>query len=514
MSPKPARKSGRTSSEHSVVAAVDLGSNSFHMIVARLEKGVLRVVDRHREMVRLADGLDERQLLSIDAQWRALACLRRFGQRLRELDSGKVRAVGTNTFRAADNAAAFMEQAEQALGHPIDIISGVEEARLIYLGVSRSRGGNGDERRLVVDIGGGSTELILGRGADAVRMNSFYMGCVSMSQRFFPDGVLSEAAMDAAETSARQELETVDNLYQQEQWDTALGASGTVKAAARIAHENGWCKEPGQLTRTALKQIRKALLDAGSLDKIGLGGLDEDRRPVLPGGIAILRALFGALGIDCMRVASGALREGLLHDLVGRIQHEDVRDHSVLALAGRCGRDAEQAARVRDTALRMYRLVARDWKLQGEELEQMLSWAAELHEVGKMVAFNQYHKHGDYIIRNANLHGFSQQEQTLLAVLVRAHRRKFPADVFKTVPDRWTRQAIRLAILLRLAVTLNRGRTDVQLPDIGMEVSKRTIRLQLPGDWLEFHPLTRADLVSEADYLAAISYRLALSDNR
>jgi exopolyphosphatase/guanosine-5'-triphosphate,3'-diphosphate pyrophosphatase len=461
-------------------------------------------------MVRLADGLDDRQLLSIDAQWRALACLRRFGQRLRELDSEDVRAVGTNTLRAADNAAGFIEQAEQALGHPIDIISGIEEARLIYLGVARSRGSD-DGRRLVVDIGGGSTELILGSALDASRMNSFYMGCVSMSRQFFADGKVSDRAMVAAETTARQELEPVEKMYLCDHWDTALGASGTIKAAARIAFENGWCKEEGVVSKSALKQIKKALLEAGCTDKLALKGLDDNRRPVLPGGIAILRAVFSTFGIDVMRVSSGALREGLLYDLLGRIRHEDVRDHSVRALTKRSGADAEQAGRVRETALQLYRMVATDWKLDNEELEQMLAWASDLHEVGKMVAFNQYHKHGEYIIRNANLDGFSQQEQLLLGVLVRAHRRKFPADAFRLVPKRWTRQAIRLAILLRLAVTLNRGRSDVQLPGIGIKGGKSTITLDIQKDWLEFHPLTRADLASEAEYLAAVNYKLIVA---
>jgi exopolyphosphatase/guanosine-5'-triphosphate,3'-diphosphate pyrophosphatase len=480
------------------------------MIVARLENGILRVMDQHREMVRLADGLDDRQLLSIDAQSRALDCLRRFGQRLRELDSEDVRAVGTNTFRAADNAFAFIEEAEQALGHPIDIISGVEEARLIYLGVARSRRSD-DGRRLVLDIGGGSTELILGKGLVTDWMNSFYMGCVSLSRRFFANGKVTEKAMDAAETSARQELEPVENLYLRDRWDTALGASGTIKAAARIAFENGWCEEEGVVSKSALKQMKKSLLDAGRIDKLNLKGLDDNRRPVFPGGIVILRAVFNTFGIDTMQVSSGALREGLLHDLIGRIRHEDIREHSVLALRKRSGVDAEQAARVRDTALQMHRMVADVWKLDDEELEQMLAWAAELHEIGRMVAFSQYHKHGEYIIRNASLNGFSQQEQLLLAVLVRAHRRKFPTDVFKSLPKRWSTQAIRLAILLRLAVTLNRGRTDVQLPDMRIKVSKSTITLELPEEWLELHPLTRADLASEAEYLATINYKVVVT---
>jgi len=490
-----------------VVAAVDLGSNSFHMIVARLQGGVLRVLDRHREMVRLADGLDERHLLSIDAQWRALACLRRFGQRLRELDSGNVRAVGTNTFRAADNTADFISQAEQALGHPIDIISGVEEARLIYLGVASSMKGS-EGRRLVVDIGGGSTEVIIGQALEARQMNSFYMGCVSLSQRYFPGGKIREKRMLAAETAAKQELEPVEYQYRPAHWDEALGASGTIKAAASIAFENGWCTEEKTITRQALQQLRNALLEAGHVDNLKLKGLSEERKPVIPGGIAVLRAVFSVLGIDTMRVASGALREGLLHDLVGRMHHEDVREQSVQALATRCGVDAAQAGRVQETAALLLGKVAGEWKLRDEELGRMLHWAAALHECGMMVAYNQYHKHGEYIIRNATLGGFSQQEQLLLAMLVRAHRRRFPVEDISKLPARWGKQATRLAILLRLAVTLNRGRSDAQLPDFRVSAGKTRITMKIPESWIDFHPLTKADLALEADYLAAIGYRL------
>jgi len=480
------------------------------MIVARIEEGALRVVDRHREMVRLADGLDDRNMLSDEARWRALGCLRRFGQRLRELDSRDVRAVGTNTFRAADNAAEFLEQAEQALGHPIDIISGVEEARLIYSGVSRSLETQ-DERRLVVDIGGGSTELILGDGLEAQYMNSFYMGCVSMSQRYFSDGVIDEARMQLAETAARQELEPVESRYQGARWDRALGASGTIKSAARIAFESGWCEEQEVISKRALKQIRKSLIEAGHFDNIKLKGLVSQRIPVVCGGVAILRALFSVLKIDEMRVSSGALREGLLHDLVGRIQHHDVRDRSVGLLAARCNVDEAQAERVRDIAMLLYEKVADSWKISDESYGQMLAWAAQLHECGTMVAFNQYHKHGAYVISNANLNGFSQQEQQLLAVLVRSHRRKFPLADVKALPARWSKQALRLAILLRIAFTLNRGRTDTGLSQLDVKVSKNSIDLVIPADWLDFHPLTNADLVTESGLLAPTGYSLAVN---
>jgi exopolyphosphatase/guanosine-5'-triphosphate,3'-diphosphate pyrophosphatase len=479
------------------------------MIVARLEKGVLRVVDRLRETVRLADGLDKKKRLSIEAQWRALACLRRFGQRLRDLDSRDVFAVGTNTLRAADNASDFLSQGENALGHPIDIISGDEEARLIYLGVAHFLPMD-DQRRLVVDIGGGSTELIIGHQMEAQQVNSFFMGCVSMSKRLFADGKVTAKMMASAETLAKQELEPLQKRYDSDQWDVALGASGTVKAAARIAFENGWCEEEGIITRDALKRIKKALTDAGHLDKLELKGLSDDRKPVLPGGVAILRAVFSVLKVDTMRVAAGALREGLLHDLVGRIQHIDVRDRSVQALASRCAVDEQQAGRVEKTAIQLLGEMAGAWNLRDDELENILGWAARLHECGMMVAYNQYHRHGEYIILNANLPGFTQQKKQLLAVLVRSHRRKFPLAEFNALPERWGAQAPRLAMLLRLAVTLNRGRVDVELPPIEVKGGKNRITLRLPDEWLDLHPLTKADLLSEADFLSAIGYRLVL----
>lgn len=497
-------------SDNRTVAAVDLGSNSFHLVVARLENGIPRIVDRHREMVRLADGLDSDNMLGSEARWRALGCLNRFGERLRGLSSRDVRAVGTNTFRAADNTAEFLADAEQALGHPIDIVSGIEEARLIYQGVVRSMDGS-DEKRLVVDIGGGSTELIIGQGKKPGSMNSFYMGCVSLSRQFFADGAITEERMQLAETAARQELEPFEHLYHESAWDVALGASGTVKAAARIASENGWSDDRKVINKRGLKQIRKALIGLGHVDRLDMKGLVEQRVPVICGGVAILRAIFSVLGIDAMRATSGALREGLLFDLVGRLQHHDVRDHSVNSLAQRCNVDMAQAERVCRIALDLFDMTSAQWKITGDDMREMLGWASRLHECGMMVAYNQYHKHGAYIIVNANMHGFSQQEQGLLAILVRAHRRKFPGSEFRVLPGRWARQAQRLAILLRVAVTLCRGRSDSTVPGLEASVSKNALTLKIPGDWLDFHPLTRADLASEAAYLKGLDYSLRLT---
>ncbi len=503
-------KIAESDADNRTVAAVDLGSNSFHLIVARLENGVPRIVDRHREMVRLADGLDSENMLTAEARWRALGCLNRFGERLRGLSSKDVRAVGTNTFRAADNTTEFLAEAEQALGHPIDIVSGIEEARLIYQGVVRSMD-SADEKRLVVDIGGGSTELIVGQGKVAGAMNSFYMGCVSMSRQFFADGDITEERMLLAETAARQELEPFQEIYNKSGWDVALGASGTIKAAARIAFENGWSDDKKVINKRGLKHIRKMLIELGHVDKLEMKGLVEQRIPVICGGVAILRAIFGVLGIDSMRATSGALREGLLYDLVGRLQHHDVRDHSVNTLAQRCNIDMAQADRVSRIALDLFDMTSAEWKITGDDMREMLGWAARLHECGMMVAYNQYHKHGAYIITNANMHGFSQQEQGLLAMLVRAHRRKFPNGELRSLPGRWARQAQRLAILLRVAVTLCRGRSDTTMPGLEAAAGKNSLNLKIPGDWLDFHPLTRADLASEAGYLKGIDYSLKLT---
>jgi len=292
-------------------AAVDLGSNSFHMIVAEVNGGRLKVVDKMREMVRLAGGLDEKNRLRDEVAVRAVDCLRRFGQRLRGVPKGNVRAVGTNTLRKARNSGQFVARAEEALGHPIDVISGHEEARLIYLGVSHSLEDD-SRQRLVVDIGGGSTELIVGRKFEPRYMESLHMGCVSSSQRYFRDGKITAQQMHAAEIAAHQELESLTTVYRKIGWETSVGASGTILAIHDAVHSEGWSKDG--ITPAALKKLSKALISAGHVDNLELNGVTAERAPVFPGGVAILSAIFEALGIEQMGVASGALREGLIQD--------------------------------------------------------------------------------------------------------------------------------------------------------------------------------------------------------
>jgi exopolyphosphatase/guanosine-5'-triphosphate,3'-diphosphate pyrophosphatase len=487
------------------VAAVDLGSNSFHMLVARPGGGEPVVVDRLREMVRLAGGLGKNKRLNRKSQERAVECLRRFGQRLNHMAPGTVRAVGTNTLRKAQNAAEFLEVAEEALGHPIEVISGIEEARLIFLGVSQSLP-RPATRRLVLDIGGGSTELILGRRFQPLKMQSFYMGCVSISKRYFAGGLIESDSWRAAELAARQELAPVQAAYRDLGWEQAVGSSGTVRAMASVARAQGWSEEG--ITLSSIKRVRDELLAAGTVDRARLVGLSQDRRPVFPGGVVILLAAFKALGIRKMRTADGALREGLLYDLLGRIREEDVRDRSVIGLADRCHVDWQQAGRVECTALSCLNQVEEGWNLSGREERYMLAWAARLHEIGLDIAHSHYHKHGEYLIEMTDMFGFSQREQKLLSLLVRAHRRKFPVQLFHELPEKHARTAVRLAILLRVAVVLHRSRSPEPLPEYTLSAGKRSLTLRFPEGWLDEHPLTRADLEQESAYLKAGKFKL------
>lgn len=480
------------------IAAVDLGSNSFHMIVARVRDGHLHIVDRMRETVRLAAGLDHHNRLSPEAIEKALGCLQRFGQRLRDLPPGVVLAVGTNTLRKARNADHFLARARLALGHPIETIAGREEARLIYLGVTHSLAGDRG-RRLVIDIGGGSTELIVGQNFNPVHRESVHMGCVNMSRRFFGDGSITAEQWHRAEMWARLELTPVKGLFRNLEWQSTIGASGTIKAIERISQEMGWTEH--DITPECLKRMRKILLDAGQMDKLKvLKGLTSDRAPVLPGGLVVLQTVFEALHVDVMAVSDGALREGLLYDLLGRIRHEDVRSKTIEALSLRYQVDRAHAERVRATALLLFNQCKASWRLGFEE-QEFLSWAANLHEIGLAVSHTKYHKHGAYLIEHSDLAGFSRQEQQILAALVRGHRRKFPRKVFKSLQVPEPEKILKLAVLLRLAVLLHRSRSDRTLPNFNVEATEDDLMIHFPQGWLDKHPLSQADLEQEAAHI-------------
>ena len=478
------------------------------MIVCRIQNDQLIVVDRIKEMVRLAAGINNKKILSEEVQERALACLSRFGQRLRDLPASCVRIVGTNTLRSARNSAVFIHKAEQCLGHAIEVISGVEEARLIYLGVAHSLASDDNQRRLVMDIGGGSTELIVGEHFESMYKESLHMGCVSMSQRFFKSGKITKDKIHKAETAVELELEPFVQRLQTYGWQDAIGASGTIRAINNIVLAKGW-SENG-ITFKSLKKLKEHILKAGHIDKLDLQELDPERLPVFAGGVMILYTTFNILGIEIMRVSDGALREGLIHDLLGRIHHEDVRSQSVNALAERYHADQEQVERVHDTARYCFLQLADSWQLDVDEHLQWLEWAVTLSEIGLDIAHSHYQKHGAYIIENSDLAGFSRQEQLLLATLVFSHRRKFLMQEIKNLPDYWHDLAIKLAIILRLATILNRSRIRISNP-FQISAHEQQIKLDFAEGWLDEHDLTRADLEQEAEYLQQEDIKLSFA---
>lgn len=484
-----------------LIAAVDLGSNSFRLQVAQVENGQFYARDAQKDTVRIAAGLGENKLLDRESQERALACLARFGERLRGFPGGAVRAVATNTFRAAKNARAFLAKAESRLGHPIEIIAGHEEARLIYLGVAHGLP-RGPVRRLVVDIGGGSTELIVGAGLEPHKLESLYMGCVSYSRRYFPEGKISRDAMEQAELAARLELQSIVASFNPDQWDEAIGSSGTARALAAILEQNGW-SETG-ITPQGLDKLREKMIKAGDLRKLDLDGLAEDRAPVLAGGLVIMAAIFSDLKLEQMSVSDKGLRDGVLHDMVGRIEHHDVREQTVGQFMQRYHVDTAQAARVEKLALALLRSL-----LPGDESSfhhHFLAWAARLHEIGLTISYNRYHKHSAYIIEYADMPGFSTTDQDYLSLLALAHR-----GSIEKVQDRVEDRRDWLTILaLRLAVLFHRARVDAELPRMRVASSGSRFSLALSAGWLQKNPLCRTFLEQEAREWKAAGFGLAI----
>ncbi|MCK4706203.1 MAG: exopolyphosphatase, partial [Gammaproteobacteria bacterium] len=375
-----------------IVAAIDLGSNSFHMIVARLEEsGTLSIIDRLRESVRLGGGLDHNGIIDESAQNRAFQCLESFAQRIRDLPHSAVRIAGTNTLRVAKNASEFVHKAEEILDHPIEIIGGREEARLIYLGVAHGLASK-KAKRLVIDIGGGSTEFIVGSGMTPLRRESLYTGCVSANKRFFENGKITKKSMQAAVLDASLVLLPEAKKFKSGKWDEAIGCSGTIKAIRDIVHEQGWCLNG--INYESLQRLRDLLITTKHIDKLKLSGLSESRRPVIGGGLSVLLAIFETLNIKQMQVSNQSMREGLLYDLVGRITHHDVRDATVEAAMSRWGIDVEQASRITDTVEKLCISACKQWSINNQQILLLVKWASMLHELGLQVSHNNYHKHG------------------------------------------------------------------------------------------------------------------------
>lgn len=500
-------KSARNSTD--LVAAVDLGSNSFRMLVAQVVKTPsgtqLRPIDTLRESVRLAAGLTDNKLLGHDAYQRGISAIHRFGERIRGFDPVNVRAVATNTLRVAKNAPDFIREAEEALGFPIEVIAGVEEARLIYIGaaheVSAVQG-----NRLVVDIGGGSTELIIGKGYEPKLMESLYIGCVSHSLRFFPKGNIDAHAFKEAELAARREIQVISGAYLKSGWKQVIGSSGTARALADLIAENNFNGRldegltmgrvngtSGLITREGLRAMKKHLLKYENVAKVELPGLKDDRRSVWPGGLAIMIAVFDELGIESMEVTDAALRVGVLYDLLGRSQHDDMRFVTVEQFMQRYAVDREQAKRVGLYAAEFLAQLPKPDSESRSDNIALLQWAANLHEIGLSISHNGYHKHSAYIAGNADMPGFSKNDQARLAALLIGHTGKLGKLANNPNFKDW-----RMLFCLRLAQALCRGRSDADLPKVKVSEHDGSYLVSLSKDWAKEHPLTEFSLLKEA----------------
>ena len=480
--------------DEELLAAIDMGSNSFHLAIARVDHGEVKKVASMSEKVQLAAGLDENKNLTEAAQQRGLACLARFVGRLSSVQANRLRIVATNALRQAKNGQEFVQKAAEILPKPIEIIAGREEARLIYLGVSHTMANSG--RRLVIDIGGGSTELIIGEEFEPIHTESLQMGCVAYTKAYFPEGEISPKDFDKAVVAARKEMSGIANTYKAEGWDTVVGSSGTIKACRQICINMGWSDDQESLTRQGLDKLKEKLLKFKHISDMDFDGLKEDRRAVLPAGIAILYAIFEVLNIDKLIYSDGALREGVMYDLLGRFQHEDIRDRSVQAMMGRYGADPKQAERVVSTAQHLFDGVATKLNLNSDDSD-LLRRAAYLHEIGLAISHSGYHKHSAYLLQHSDIAGFSQIDQNYLSHLVAHHRRKLRSDARIDALRVGGNKLVYLCLLLRLAVLLNHSRSDEMLPAIELQaVNEQQWQLSVSGDAKQW-PLLIADLHDE-----------------
>lgn len=471
-----------------LLGAVDLGSNSFRVEIGLVQGDRIVTQSYWKETIRLAGGFDENGALTPEIQAKALAALSRFRERLGKLPADRVRAVGTQAMRAATNSAEFLERAQKALGYKIDILSGHEEARLVFKGCARTLPPS-NKRRLVVDIGGASTELIIGEGLEALRCESYRIGCVNTSIRFFKDGRLSAKAIDKAVIACQAELEESISQFGRGNFEEAYGSAGTFGAASSICQAIGWSKE-GEVDLEMLERLRKLLVETKDIKRIELPGLKEDRREVIAGGIAVLLAVYKALGIRVMRPASGALRVGLLYDLLGRVSDRDTRDITVESMMTAARVDKRQAVRVADITEKLYRSLRPS--ASADDLKH-LHWGALLHEVGMIISSSHYHRHGWYIISNADMPGFGRQDQNVMATLVLSQRGNLKK--IEGLLDKGISTAAVLA--LRLAVIFAHARENVELPLMSLRLQDNGLLAKFDAAWLNAHPLTEALLAEE-----------------
>lgn len=485
--------------KNEIYAAVDLGSNSFHMIVAEIINNQLHVIDRHKDMVRLANGLDDKGMLSQVKMDEAISSLEKIGQRIAHIPKPHLRVVGTNTLRKAKNADEFMVRASVALGKPIDIISGREEARILYLGVSHSLPSN-QGKRLVIDIGGGSTELIVGEEFTPILRESLHMGCVSYTKRFFADGQISKRNFNKAVRSAQRQLLPIISKYKAKGWNKVIGASGSMRATAKVLLENNFARYG--IEKQGLEYLIQHCFELENIDNLEkLVGLSSRRQGVFLGGLAIIKALFDSLDIQLLETSSGALREGIVYDLSGRLHHNDIRQRSIDKLVKQFEIDTAHSKRVKKTIKQLIQFS--NIELSQSQLN-LLDWAAQLHELGLNISHSHFEKHAAYILSHADMPGFSTQEQLKLSVIVALLRRKITKEWLQKLSQKQQHKLLPLIVIFRAATLLNRPKVDEVIALEFITINDKSIEIKFQKEWLDNHPLTYEDLQSEAKYLKVL----------
>ncbi|MCX3068820.1 exopolyphosphatase [Providencia stuartii] len=480
------------------IAAIDLGSNSFHMVIARIVNGALQILTRLKKRVHLADGLGDTNELSEEAMERGLACLALFAERLQGFTEENVCIVGTHSLRVATNVEEFLNRAKKIIPYPIEIISGQEEARLIFMGVEHTQPEKG--RKLVIDIGGGSTELVIGEKFEPLLIDSRRMGCVSFARNYFPNETITADNFNRAYLTACLKLEQTATKFKRMHWDVAMGASGTIKAAHAVIVEMG--ERDGIITRDRLEKIKQMALKYKTFSAVDLPGLSVERKHVFVPGLAILCAVFDTLEIKELRLSDGALREGVLYEMEGRFRHQDIRQRTALSLAEHYNIDREQARRVLKTMEELYHQWSQqNPKLANPQLESILIWAVMLHEVGLHINQSGLHRHSAYILQNTTLPGFNQEQQLLLATLVRNHRRAIKFDDIPKFNLYKRKQFLPLIQILRLSILLNNQRQSTTTPSsLRLETDDGHWTLYLPAQYLTQNALMQLDLEKESAY--------------
>jgi exopolyphosphatase/guanosine-5'-triphosphate,3'-diphosphate pyrophosphatase len=490
-------------SDYPPIAAVDLGSNSFHLLVAREVEANIQVLHREKQKICLAAGL-EKGRLSQEAIDRGVAALKQFATTLQDFHADKVKVVATYTLRKSKNLDEFLAQAAEVFPYPIEVISGQEEARLIYQGVAHYM--HHEDNRLVIDIGGGSTELIIGQGFKPLRLTSRNMGSASFSKRFFGDGKITDKAFKCAMIRAEQELEAVHSGFMQAGWQTCLGTSGTIKSLCTIIESNFGSQ---QLTYENLKWLQAEFIKAGHVDTLNLAGLSDDRKASICGGLAILLAIFELFKLQSLSYCDYALREGLLHEMQESLKQGDIRTTTITSFCKRFNIDESHALLIQNSIRYIYQSLKKDWGLKNDEHLSLLLWAAQLHEIGLSINSSGIHKHSAYIVENSQLPGFTQQQQRLLACLIRFHRKKIRDDELPALKQVSVRKLAYLITILRLAILLNQKRQPDYLPNYQViATSENSLKLQFPRDWFEEQALLNADLELEQQYLEKITINL------